>query len=95
MRTHASRAPYFTVFAVLMVLTWLTVQVAFHDLGRLNALLALAIAVIKATFVVLFFMHVRESTRLTKVVVVSGFLWLAILIALTMSDYLTRGWLSL
>ncbi len=86
---------YLAVFAALMVLTAVTVGVAFIHLGAFNDVVALAIAVVKATLVVLFFMHVYHSTKLTKVVVVAGFLWLAILIALTMSDYLTRGLLKI
>ncbi len=62
------------------------------DLGRLNTIVAMAIAVTKAVLVVLFFMHVRYSTRLTKLVVVSAFMWLALLLGVTMIDYLTRGW---
>jgi cytochrome c oxidase subunit 4 len=88
----APKRVYYTVYAVLMLCTYLTVQIAFFDLGVLNTVAALTIAVFKATLVVLFFMHVRHSPRLTWVVVVSGVFWLGILLALTMSDYLTRGW---
>ena len=77
-----------------MVLTVVTVWVASVELGWLNTPVALAIAVTKATLVVLYFMHVRYSTRLTWVVVVSGFFWLGILFVLTLSDYLSRGWLN-
>jgi cytochrome c oxidase subunit 4 len=88
-----SRGIYYAVFAALLVMTTITVLVARIDLGPLNAVVALAIAVFKATLVVLFFMHVRYSSRLTRVVVASGVLWLAIMIAFMMSDYLTRpGW---
>ena len=83
---------YAAVFAILMVCTALTVGIAFIDLGRLNVVAALAIAVFKATLVVLFFMHVKYSTRLTWAVVVGSVFWLAILIVLTMGDYLTRPW---
>lgn len=85
---------YLLIFAALLVMTGVTYWVSLLDLGRLNVIVALTIAVIKAVLVVLYFMHVRYSSRLTWVVVVSGFFWLAILIALTMSDYLTRplGW---
>ncbi len=55
----------------------------------------MAIAVTKATLVVLYFMHVRHSTRLTKITVLAGFLWLAVLVALTLSDYFTRGFLAI
>jgi cytochrome c oxidase subunit 4 len=83
---------YYTIFAILMFCTYLTVKMAFFDLGALNVVAALAIAVFKAALVVLFFMHVKYSTRLTWAVVAGSVFWLAILLALTMSDYLTRGW---
>ena len=83
---------YYAIFGVLMLCTLLTVQIAFLDLGPLNTIAALAIAVFKAVLVVLFFMHVKYSARLTWVVVIGGFFWLGILLALTMTDYLTRAW---
>jgi len=83
---------YFAIFAILIVCTYLTWQVAFFDLGRLNTVAALGIAVFKAVIVVLFFMHVRYATRLTWVVVIAGLFWLMILLTVTMSDYVTRGW---
>ncbi|HEX7183877.1 MAG TPA: cytochrome C oxidase subunit IV family protein [Thermoanaerobaculia bacterium] len=86
-----SRKLYFAIFAALMVLTAATVAVAKIDLGALNDVVAMAIAVAKALLVLLFFMHVRYSTRLTALTAMGGFLWLAILIFLTMTDYLTRG----
>jgi cytochrome c oxidase subunit 4 len=82
---------YYIIFAILMLCTYLTVQIAFFDLGPLNTIAALVIAVFKATLVVLFFMHVRYGTRLTGAVVLSSLLFLAILLALTMGDYLTRS----
>jgi cytochrome c oxidase subunit 4 len=85
---------YYTIFAALMFFTALTVGVAYVDLGRLNVVVALTIAVVKATLVVLYFMHVRYSTRLTRLVVASGFFWLMVLIALTMADVVSRGWLG-
>ena len=85
---------YLMVFAILMVGTALTVWAAFLDLEPFNDLIAMAIAVTKATFVVLYFMHVKHSTRLTKITVLAGFLWLAILVGLTLSDYFTRGFLA-
>jgi len=87
----APKSMYYAVFAALIVGTALTVGVAFLDLGALNNVLMLGIAATKALLVVLFFMHVRWSTRLTWVVAASGFFWLLILFALTMTDYLTRG----
>jgi cytochrome c oxidase subunit 4 len=85
---------YLTVFAALMVGTYLTVQAAFIDLGPFNAAVALAIAVVKAVTVVLFFMHVKYSTRLTWAVVAGGVFWLGILLALTYGDYLTRRFMT-
>ena len=85
---------YYLVFAILMICTALTVGIAFIDLGPFNVVAALTIAVFKATLVVLFFMHVKYSTRLTWVVVAGSVFWLGILLALTMGDYLTRPWLT-
>ena len=85
---------YYTIFGILMLCTGLTVWIAFIDLGPLNTIAALAIAVFKATLVILFFMHVKYSTRLTWAVVVGSFFWLGIMLVITMSDYLTRAWLS-
>jgi len=85
---------YYAVFAALIVGTALTVAVAFVDLGAVNNILMLGIAMTKALLVVLFFMHVRWSTRLTWVVAASGFFWLFILFGLTMQDYMTRGWVD-
>ena len=85
---------YITIFAALMVGTVLTVVVAKFDLGPLNNIVMLAVAIAKALLVVLYFMHVRWSTRLTWVVAGAGFFWLLILFTLTMSDYLTRGWVA-
>jgi cytochrome c oxidase subunit 4 len=84
---------YLTVFAALVVLTAVTTSVAFLDLGPWNTAVALAIAFTKATLVVLIFMHLKYSSRLTRVVVAGGLFWLAILLALTLSDFFTRGWL--
>ena len=84
---------YVAVFVTLLVLTATTTAVAFVDLGPWNTVVALGIAFIKATLVVLIFMHVRWSTRLTQIVVVGGLFWLAILIGLTLSDFATRDWL--
>ena len=85
------RRMYYQIFAALLGLTGLTVAVAFLNLGPLNTVMALAIAVVKALLVILIFMHVHYSTPLTRVVIAVGIFWL--LIALTMSDYLTRHWL--
>jgi cytochrome c oxidase subunit 4 len=83
---------YYLIFAILMICTALTVGIAFVDLGPFNVVAALTIAVFKATLVVLFFMHVKYSTRLTWAVVAGSVFWLGILLALTMGDYLTRPW---
>jgi cytochrome c oxidase subunit 4 len=91
---HAvSRRTYFAVFVALLVCTYLTWQVAFYDLGPLNTVAALGIAIFKATLVVLFFMHARTSPRLTWIVIIAGLFWLGILLVLTASDYFTRGWI--
>jgi cytochrome c oxidase subunit IV len=87
------RKAYLAVFAALVVLTAVTTSVAFLDLGPWNTAVALAIAFTKATLVVLIFMHLKYSSRLTRVVVAGGLFWLAILLALTLSDFFTRGWL--
>ena len=78
-----------------MVLTATTTAVSYVDLGPWSTVVALGIAVVKATLVVLFFMHVKYSSQLTKIVVAGGLFWLAILIALTLSDFLSRGWLPI
>ena len=83
---------YYTIFAVLILCTGLTVMIAFVDLGALNTVAALAIAVFKAVLVILFFMHVRHGARITWVVIVGAVFWLALMLTITMSDYLTRGW---
>jgi cytochrome c oxidase subunit 4 len=84
---------YLTIFGALMVLTAATVAVAYVDLGMLNIAVALAVAIVKASLVVLFFMHVKYSSRLVQLVVLSSVVWLVILFGITLSDYLTRGWL--
>ena len=83
---------YALIFATLIALTGLTTGVAFVDLGAANTIVALAIAVAKMLLVVLFFMHVKFMPGLTKIVVVAGFFWLAIMLSLTLGDYFTRGW---
>jgi cytochrome c oxidase subunit 4 len=94
MSEHAvPRSVYFAVFGALMVLTATTTAVSFVDLGPWNTVVALGIAFLKATLVVLFFMHVKYSPRLTQITVAGGLLWLAILILITLSDFMTRGWL--
>jgi cytochrome c oxidase subunit 4 len=90
--SHVSpKSLYYTIFGALMVLTALTVFVAFIDVGVLNFPIAIGIAITKATLVILFFMHVMYSSRLTKLFVGMAFFFLLILFALTLTDYLTRG----
>ena len=83
---------YLGVFIALMCLTALTTGVAYIDLGRWNTVAALTIATIKMLLVILFFMHVKYATGLTRVVIIAGFFWLGIMITLSLSDELTRGW---
>src|SRR5882757_5381951 len=90
----APKSMYYGVFGALMLGTALTVGVAFVDLGAMNNVLMLGIAMTKALLVILFFMHVCWSTRLTLVIAASGFVWLLILFGITMTDYLTRGWVE-
>ncbi len=91
-----SRKIYFLVFGALMVGTILTVLAAQVDFGNevVNTTIALTIAVTKALLVVLFFMHVRYSARIIWVLVAGGFFWLAIMMVLTASDYVSRRWAS-
>lgn len=84
---------YVGVFAALITLTITTVAVSKIELGEYNFVVAMTIAVIKATLVVLFFMHVKQSSSMTKLFVVAGLFWMAILFVFSLSDYLSRGWL--
>ena len=90
----APKSLYYSVFLALLVGTALTVAVAFVDLGALNNVMMLTIASVKALLVILFFMHVRWSTRLTWIVVASGFFWLLLMFSVTITDFLTRGWVG-
>jgi cytochrome c oxidase subunit 4 len=93
MSGHISpKSTYYTIFGSLMILTGITIAVAFINLGRLNFPVAISIAVIKATLVILFFMHVKYSSRLTKLIIGTGFFFLLVLFVLTMTDYISRGW---
>ena len=83
---------YILVFAALIVFTGLTTGVAFVNLGQWNTVVALAIAVCKASLVVLFFMHLRWSSGLMRMVLLAAFVWFAILVTLTLSDEFTRQW---
>ena len=82
---------YATIFGALLLLTMATAGVAFIDLGgELNSIVALTIALAKTLLVVLFFMHVRYSSRLTWIFAGAGLFWLLILMSLTLSEVLTR-----
>jgi cytochrome c oxidase subunit 4 len=87
---------YFTIFGVLMICTVLTVVAAEVDLNRyfsgLNIIVALTIAVFKASLVVLFFMHGKYSPKRTQLVIIASVFWLAIMLFMTMSDYVSRSW---
>lgn len=87
---HPTPKLYLVILLTLLVGTCLTWAIAFIDLGIFNPVVALTIAVIKATLVILFFMHVRYSSRLTMITVAAGFFWLMILISLSLTDYLSR-----
>jgi cytochrome c oxidase subunit 4 len=85
---------YLMIFGALMVLTTITVIAAFINLGHLNFPVAIGIAITKATLVILFFMHLKYSSRLTKLICGTAFFFLIILFGLTLSDYLSRGWFT-
>ena len=92
MSGHVSpKGVYYAIFGALMVLTVITVYVATVNLGRLNFAVALGIAITKATLVILFFMHAKYTSRLTKLFVGTAFFFLAVLLGLTLTDYLSRG----
>lgn len=94
MSGHISpKSVYYTIFGALMVLTGITVAAAFVNLGNLNFPVALSIATLKATLVVLFFMHVKYSSHLTKLVIITGLFFVSLLMIETMVDYVSRGWL--
>jgi len=86
---------YLMVFAALMVLMFLTCFAAAFDLGVLNTAIALTIAVAKTALIVLFFMHIKFSSKLVKLFAVAALFWLSILFVLTLQDYITRGAMTL
>ena len=88
----APKSMYYMVFGALIVGTVLTVAAAKVDMGPLNNVVMLAIACTKATLVILFFMHVKYSPKMTKVTIISGFFFLIILLGLSMTDYISRPW---
>ena len=87
------KSTYYLIFLALMVGTGLTWWVATIDLGAMNNVIMLTIALTKATLVVLFFMHVKYGSKLTWTVIIASIFWLCIMLALTMNDYFTRAWL--
>jgi len=89
---HLPKNLYFVIFGALMVLTALTVGLAFVNLGQLNIVVALAVAILKASLVVMFFMHLKYESHLTKVVLGAGVFWLVLLLGIIM-DYVTRSWM--
>jgi caa(3)-type oxidase subunit IV len=91
-RTDSRRA-YLAAFAVLLALTATTIGLAFVPLGRWNTPVALGIAATKALVIAAVFMHLRYGTATSRLAAVAGLLWLAILLAGTLDDVLTRGWL--
>ena len=89
-----SKKTYYSIFTALMVGTAITVGAAFVNLHNFNIVVALIIAGIKATLVIFFFMHVKFSSKLTKLWVALGFIWLALMLAITLTDYFTRDWMT-
>ena len=89
---HSSVRTYTTIYVWLVVLMLLTILASYLDLGALNLAVAMVIAMVKATLVIMYFMHVMYSGRLIWAYAAGAFLWLGILLLLTFSDYLSRGW---
>ncbi len=87
---HVSEKTYYIIFALLMALLVVTVLAAQIDVGPLNVAIALTIAAIKAVLIILYFMHVRYSSRLVWLFAGAGFFWLCILLGFVFTDYLTR-----
>lgn len=90
-RPTISPTTYVVIYVVLMLLLGATVGITYLDVGPFNLIIALGIAVVKALLVTLYFMHVRQSSRLTWIVAASAYVWLGILFVLGLSDYVTRG----
>ncbi len=88
------RKIYLVVCVTLLALTYATYRLALLNLGMWNVVAALTIASVKALLVTLFFMHIRYSPRRTRLVILAGLFWLGLLLILTMSDYVARGWLG-
>ena len=91
--THPSKKTYYTIFTILIAMTLFTIQAAFIDLGPLNTPIALGIASFKAILVILYFMHVRYNPKLLWLFIGGAVAWLVLMILVTMSDYMSRGWL--
>jgi cytochrome c oxidase subunit IV len=85
---------YVLVFVALLVLAAATTAIAYVDLGPYNTVVALAIAAIKACLVGLFFMHLLYTQGLTRIVVLAGFFWLALMVSFTLADVFTRPWIG-
>ncbi|HSY70786.1 MAG TPA: cytochrome C oxidase subunit IV family protein [Alloacidobacterium sp.] len=83
---------YGVIFGALLLGTGLTVAASYLELGIFNPIVAIAIACIKAVLVILFFMHVKYSSRLTKLTVAAGFFTFLVLITMTLTDYMSRAW---
>jgi cytochrome c oxidase subunit 4 len=81
---------YIIIFATLMLGTAITVWAAYQNFGQFNIIIAVGIATVKATLVVLYFMHARYASKRTQLMIVSGMFWLAIMLFMTLSDYVTR-----
>jgi cytochrome c oxidase subunit IV len=92
--THPAKI-YWRNCAALMLLLALTWTIGYIDLGMFNVIVALAIAIIKASLVALFFMHIKGSSRLLHLAMTIGVIWLLIMLSLTLTDYFTRGWVPL
>ena len=88
-----SKKTYALIFGILLVLTGVTTAVGYVDLGRMNVVVALTIAAIKGVLVVLFFMHLAYSRRLTQMTILAALAWLALLISLTLADVWSRSWI--
>jgi cytochrome c oxidase subunit IV len=89
-----SKKTYYSIFSALMVGTAVTVGAAFVNLHNFNIVVALLIAGVKASLVIFYFMHVKYSSKLTKLWVAIGFIWLALMLAITLTDYFSRDWLT-
>ena len=92
--THPAKT-YWRNCTALMLLLALTWTIGYINLGMFNVIIALAIAIIKALLVALFFMHIKGSSRLLHLAMAVGVIWLLIMLSLTLTDYFTRGWVPL